>query len=397
VFRFVSSFGGGKKMKIVIAPDSFKESLSALEVAEAVERGFRMVFPEAEYVKVPMADGGEGTVQSLVDATGGRIVEVEVTGPLGEPVLAFFGLLGDGKTAVIEMAAASGLHLVPRDRRNPLVTTTRGTGELIRAALDAGANHLIIGLGGSATNDGGAGMVQALGGRLLDRDGRDIGPGGGALVDLQAIDLSELDPRLKSVRIDVACDVDNPLTGAKGASAIFGPQKGATPDMVAILDRNLAHYADMIRRELGKQVGDIPGAGAAGGLGAGLLAFLPAELKRGVDIVIETVQLAERVKGADLVITGEGRIDGQTVFGKTPIGVAKTAKRFGVPVIGIAGSLGDDSTAVLDHGIDALFTIVPGVVPLEQALEQAERYVTQTARHIASVYRLGQIGKTSSL
>lgn len=384
-------------MKIVIAPDSFKESLSALEVAEAVERGFRMVFPEAEYVKVPMADGGEGTVQSLVDATGGRIVEVEVTGPLGEPVLAFFGLLGDGKTAVIEMAAASGLHLVPRDRRNPLVTTTRGTGELIRAALDAGANHLIIGLGGSATNDGGAGMVQALGGRLLDRDGRDIGPGGGALADLQVIDLSELDPRLKSVRIDVACDVDNPLTGAKGASAIFGPQKGATPDMVAILDRNLAHYADMIRRELGKQVGDIPGAGAAGGLGAGLLAFLPAELKRGVDIVIETVQLAERVKGADLVITGEGRIDGQTVFGKTPIGVAKTAKRFGVPVIGIAGSLGDDSTAVLDHGIDALFTIVPGVVPLEQALEQAERYVTQTARHIASVYRLGQIGKTSSL
>jgi len=384
-------------MKIVIAPDSFKESLSALEVAEAVERGFRMVFPEAEYVKVPMADGGEGTVQSLVDATGGRIVEVEVTGPLGEPVLAFFGLLGDGKTAVIEMAAASGLHLVPRDRRNPLVTTTRGTGELIRAALDAGANHLIIGLGGSATNDGGAGMVQALGGRLLDRDGRDIGLGGGALADLQAIDLSELDPRLKSVRIDVACDVDNPLTGAKGASAIFGPQKGATPDMVAILDRNLAHYADMIRRELGKQVGDIPGAGAAGGLGAGLLAFLPAELKRGVDIVIETVQLAERVKGADLVITGEGRIDGQTVFGKTPIGVAKTAKRFGVPVIGIAGSLGDDSMAVLDHGIDALFTIVPGVVPLEQALEQAERYVTQTARHIASVYRLGQIGKTSSL
>ncbi|OQP06745.1 glycerate kinase [Geobacillus sp. 46C-IIa] len=383
-------------MKVVIAPDSFKESLSALEVAEAVERGFRTVFPEAEYVKVPMADGGEGTVQSLVDATGGRIVEVKVTGPLGEPVLAFFGLLGDGKTAVIEMAAASGLHLVPRDRRNPLVTTTRGTGELIRAALDAGATHLIIGLGGSATNDGGAGMVQALGGRLLDRDGRDIRSGGGALADLQAIDLSGLDPRLKSVRIDVACDVDNPLTGPKGAAAIFGPQKGATPDMVAILDRNLAHYADVIHRELGKQVGDIPGAGAAGGLGAGLLAFLPAELKRGVDIVIETVQLAERVKGADLVITGEGRIDGQTVFGKTPIGVAKTAKRFGVPVIGIAGSLGDDSAAVLDHGIDALFTIVPGVVSLEKALKDAEYYLSQAARHIASVYRLGQMEGTFS-
>ncbi|AWO74406.1 glycerate kinase [Geobacillus thermoleovorans] len=364
-------------MKIVIAPDSFKESLSALEVAEAVERGFRTVFPEGEYVKVPMADGGEGTVRSLVDATGGRIVETEVTGPLGEPVRAFFGLLGDGKTAVIEMAAASGLHLVPRDRRNPLVTTTRGTGELILAALDAGATHLIIGIGGSATNDGGAGMVQALGGRLLDEDGCDIGPGGGALADLHAIDLSGLDPRLGGVRIDVACDVDNPLTGPNGASAIFGPQKGATPDMVAVLDRNLAHYADVIRRDLGKQVGDIPGAGAAGGLGAGLLAFLPAELKRGVEIVIETVQLAERVKDADLVITGEGRIDGQTVFGKTPIGVAKTAKQFGVPVIGIA----------------ALFTIVPGVVPLEKALEQAEHYVTQTARHIASVYRLGQIGK----
>ncbi|MGG3894863.1 glycerate kinase [Geobacillus stearothermophilus] len=382
-------------MKVVIAPDSFKESLSALEVAEAVERGFRSVFPEAEYVKVPMADGGEGTVQSLVDATGGRIVEVNVTGPLGEPVRAFFGLLGDGKTAVIEMAAASGLHLVPRDRRNPLVTTTRGTGELIRAALDVGATHLIIGIGGSATNDGGAGMVQALGGRLLDEDGRDIGPGGGALAYLQSIDLSGLDPRLENVRIDVACDVDNPLTGPRGASAIFGPQKGATPDMVAVLDQNLTHYADVISRELGKQVGDIPGAGAAGGLGAGLLAFLPAELKRGVDIVIETVQLAERVKGADLVITGEGRIDGQTIFGKTPIGVARTAKQFGVPVIGIAGSLGDDSAVVLDHGIDALFTIVPGVIPLEKAFEQAEQYVTQTARYIASVYRLGQMKGTS--
>ncbi|WP_031406478.1 glycerate kinase [Geobacillus vulcani] len=383
-------------MRIVIAPDSFKESLSALEVAKAVERGFREVFPDAEYIKVPMADGGEGTVRSLVDATGGCIVETEVTGPLGEPVRAFFGLLGDGKTAVIEMAAASGLHLVPRDRRNPLVTTTRGTGELILAALDAGATHLIIGIGGSATNDGGAGMVQALGGRLLDRDGRDIGPGGGALADLHAIDLSGLDPRLASVRIDVACDVDNPLTGTNGASAIFGPQKGATPDMIAVLDRNLAHYADVIRRELGKQVGDIPGAGAAGGLGAGLLAFLPVKLKRGVEIVIETVQLAERVKDADLVITGEGRIDEQTVFGKTPIGVAKTAKQFGVPVIGIAGSLGDHSAVVLEHGIDALFTIVPGVVSLEKALEQAEHYVAQTARHIASVYRLGQMKGTSS-
>ncbi|QSB49220.1 glycerate kinase [Parageobacillus toebii] len=376
-------------MKVIIAPDSFKESLSALEVANAIEKGFRDIFPEAEYVKIPMADGGEGTVQSLVDATGGRIVKTEVTGPLGDRVQAFFGMLGDGKTAVIEMAAASGLHLVPSEKRNPLVTTTRGTGELILAALDEGAEHIIIGIGGSATNDGGAGMIQALGGRLLDRHGKEIGPGGGSLSELADIDLSGLDQRLKCVKIEVACDVDNPLTGPKGASAVFGPQKGATPEMVATLDNNLKHYADVIERVLGKQVKDIPGAGAAGGLGAGLLAFLEAKLKRGVEIVLETVNFHERIQGASLVITGEGRIDRQTIFGKTPIGVAKAAKRYNIPVIAIAGSVSDDSDVVRSYGIDALYSIVPGIIPIEKALANARYYVTQTARNIAAVYKIG--------
>ncbi|GLH63973.1 glycerate kinase [Parageobacillus sp. G301] len=376
-------------MKVIIAPDSFKESLSALEVANAIEKGFRDIFPEAEYVKIPMADGGEGTVQSLVDATGGRIVKTEVTGPLGDRVQAFFGMLGDGKTAVIEMAAASGLHLVPSEKRNPLVTTTRGTGELILAALDEGAEHIIIGIGGSATNDGGAGMIQALGGRLLNRHGQEIGPGGGSLSELADIDLSGLDQRLKCVKIEVACDVDNPLTGPKGASAVFGPQKGATPEMVVTLDKNLHHYADVIERVLGKQVKDIPGAGAAGGLGAGLLAFLDAKLKRGVEIVLETVNFHERIQGASLVITGEGRIDGQTIFGKTPIGVAKAAKQYNIPVIAIAGSVSDDSDVVRSHGIDALYSIVPGIIPLEKALANARYYVTQTARNIAAVYKIG--------
>lgn len=375
-------------MKIVIAPDSFKESLSALQVANAIEKGFRDIFPEAEYVKIPMADGGEGTVQALVDATGGKIVEKQVTGPLGEPVNAFFGLLGDGKTAVIEMAAASGLHLVPHKKRNPLIATTRGTGELIRAALDYGVTHMIIGIGGSATNDGGAGMVQALGGRLLDGDGQELAFGGGSLSRLAKIDISQLDPRLKHVRVEVACDVDNPLTGPQGASAVFGPQKGATPDMVRQLDENLQRYAEVIEQTLGKQV-NVPGAGAAGGLGAGLLAFLDAELKRGIDIVLEAVQFDRKVAGASLVITGEGRIDGQTIYGKTPVGVAKAAKKHRVPVIALAGSLSDDSDIVLQHGIDALYSIVPGVIPLSKALEQASDYVERTARHIAALLNIG--------
>ncbi|KAA9030630.1 glycerate kinase [Niallia endozanthoxylica] len=375
-------------MKIVIAPDSFKESLSALEVAESIEKGFKQVIPDAEYIKVPMADGGEGTVQSLVDATGGEIISKTVTGPLGEPVEAFFGILGNKTTAVIEMAAASGLHLVPAKKRNPLMTTTRGTGELIASALDYGVNHIIIGIGGSATNDGGAGMAKALGTHLLDKDGKEIGEGGASLVDLASINLSELDPRLETIKIEVACDVDNPLTGEKGASVIFGPQKGATQEMIVQLDKSLAHYAAIIERDLGKKINDVPGAGAAGGLGGGLLAFLPAELKRGVEIVIEATGLSQIVEDADMVITGEGKIDGQTIFGKTPIGVAKTAKKYGVPVVGIAGNVANDSHVVHEHGIDAIFSIVPGVVVLEDAFKHAGEYVERTAANIAAVFKM---------
>lgn len=374
-------------MKIVIAPDSFKESLSALEAANAIERGFKLVFPNAVYSKMPMADGGEGTVQSLVDATNGLIEERIVTGPLGEPVKAFFGLMGDGKTAVIEMAAASGLHLVPVENRNPLVTSTRGTGELISAALDLGVKNIIIGIGGSATNDGGAGMFQALGGRLLDELGNDIGSGGGALSHIVTIDLTGLDARLKDVQIEVACDVDNPLTGQRGASAIFGPQKGATPEMVDLLDKNLSHFADVAERAIGKSFRDIEGVGAAGGLGASLLAFLNADLKRGIHIVLNAVNFEDVVKDADLVITGEGRIDSQTVYGKTPIGVAKAAKKYGVPVIGLAGSLSQDSDVVYEHGIDALFSIVPGITTLPDAFEHAAHYMERTARNIAASMR----------
>ncbi|OCT10736.1 glycerate kinase [Paenibacillus pectinilyticus] len=374
-------------MKIVIAPDSFKESLTALEAANAIEQGFRQIFPNADYVKLPMADGGEGTVESLVAATNGSIIETIVTGPLGEPVKAFFGWLGDGTTVVIEMAAASGIHLVPADYRNPLVTTTRGTGELILAALDLGVSRLIIGLGGSATNDGGAGMIQALGGKLLDRYGAEIGHGGGALAELASIDLKNVDPRLRNIQIEVACDVNNPLTGLTGASAVYGPQKGATPEMVNQLEHNLAHFAEIYESTLQKSVRDIPGAGAAGGMGAALMAFLSADLKPGVDIVLETVHFDNIVKEADLVITGEGRIDAQTIYGKTPIGVARASKKYGIPVFALAGSISPDSDIVLRHGIDALFSIVPGVVTLPEAFEHASINMKQTARNIAAVLK----------
>lgn len=377
-------------MKIVIAPDSFKESLTALEAAQAIEKGMKKVLSEANYVKIPMADGGEGTVQSLVDATEGRIITKTVTGPLGEPVEAFFGISGDKKTAVIEMAAASGLHLVPVEKRNPLITTTRGTGELIIAALDYGIEHIIIGIGGSATNDGGAGMAKALGIKLLDSAGKVIEDGGGALAEIAAIDISTIDPRLASVRIEVACDVDNPLTGPRGASAIFGPQKGATPEMVQQLDANLGHYAEMIRKEVGTDIEQIAGAGAAGGLGGGLMAFLSAELKSGVDIVLEATKLEDQLKDADFVITGEGKIDGQTIFGKTPIGVAKTAKKHSIPVIAIAGSLGSDSHVVHEHGIDAVFSIVPGIVPLSDAFKNASVNVERLAANLAAVIKLSK-------
>ncbi|WP_297479947.1 glycerate kinase [uncultured Photobacterium sp.] len=377
-------------MKIIIAPDSYKESLTAMEVATAIEAGFRQVMPTAEYIKLPMADGGEGTVQSLVDASNGTIIEHAVTGPLGAQVNAFFGLMGDGKTAVIEMAAASGLQLVSPDLRNPMLTTSYGTGELILAALDHGVEHIIVGIGGSATNDGGIGMAQALGVQLLDSNGQALKFGGQALAQLATIDITTVDPRLANIKLEVACDVDNPLCGKKGASHIFGPQKGATPAMVAALDQHLAHYAAIIKRDLAIDVKDTAGAGAAGGMGAALLGLFNAQLRSGIEIVIDAVNLNEIIKDADLVITGEGRIDSQTIHGKTPIGVARTAKKYHKPVIGIAGCLSQDCGVVYDHGIDAVFSVVTAAMSLEQAFSNTAINIELTARNVAAMYCLNR-------
>lgn len=376
-------------MKIVIAPDSFKESLTAMAVANEIEAGFREFYPDAEYVKLPVADGGEGTVQAMIDASGGRRVNLQVSGPLGEPVDAFYGLMGDGATAVIEMAAASGLELVPTALRDPLRTSSYGTGQLIRNALDAGARRFVLGVGGSATNDGGAGMVQALGGRLLDAGGGELPLGGGALDRLQGIDLSGLDERIKDCVFDIACDVSNPLVGPQGASHIFGPQKGATPAMVEQLDANLRHYADVIERELGQQVADVPGAGAGGGIGAAMLVFLGGSLRPGSEIVTAAVGLDAAVADADLVITGEGRIDSQTIHGKTPVGVARVAQRHGKPVIAIAGCLAPGAAVVHGHGIAAVFSAVSRPCTVEQALAEAAQNVRSAARNVAAVLSLG--------
>jgi glycerate kinase len=376
-------------MKVVIAPDSFKGSLTALRAAEAMEIGLRRVFPSAEVEKVPMADGGEGTVQSLVDATGGMVIAERVLDPLGLEIDAQYGALGDGVTAVIEMAAASGLTLVPPDQRNPLATTTYGTGQLIQAALDRECRKLIIGIGGSATNDGGAGMAQALGTRLMTASGKQIKWGGGGLSDLVSIDDSELDPRLAETETVVACDVNNPLTGERGASHVYGPQKGATPEMVELLDANLAHFDKILRHDLGKSVGDIPGAGAAGGLGAGLLAFLNATLRSGVEIVMEATQLEQKFVGANLVITGEGQINFQTVFGKTPVGVATLAKTHNIPVIAIAGSISNDAGGVYDAGIDAMIDIVSEPMPLEVAIENAAPLIAAAAERAGRMVAIG--------
>ncbi|MFW0766820.1 glycerate kinase [Trabulsiella odontotermitis] len=376
-------------MKIVIAPDSYKESLSALAVATAIEQGFREIYPEAEYVKLPMADGGEGTVEVMITATQGRRVDVDVTGPLGDTVRGFYGISGDGQCAFIEMAAASGLEQVPVERRNPLKTTSWGTGELIRHALDAGVRQIIIGIGGSATNDGGAGMMQALGAQLLTADGQQIAHGGGALEKLDRIDIRHLDRRLATCQIDVACDVTNPLTGPEGATAVFGPQKGATEAMIAQLDRALERYARIIARDLDVDVLELEGGGAAGGLGAALYAFCGARLRQGIEIVTDALKLDEQVADADLVITGEGRIDSQTVHGKVPVGVARIATRHNVPVIGIAGSLTADVGVVHQHGIDAVFSVIYTICTLEEALAQAGDNVRMAARNIAAVLKIG--------
>ncbi len=378
-------------MRVVVAPDSYKGSLSALEVASAMERGILRVFPQAIVDKVPIADGGEGTVAALVEATNGKVMHSPVRAPLGETITAHWGMFGDGATAVIEMASASGLPLLLPDRRDVLNACTWGTGDLVRAALDAGAKTIIIGIGGSATNDGGMGFARALGAKFLDAKGNDLPPGGAALANLARIDLSDLDPRLAETEIRVACDVDNPLCGPRGASAVFGPQKGATPEYVARLDAALAHYATIAAAATGKpQVAEAPGAGAAGGLGAAFLYFSNATLAPGVGLVLQATNFDARVKNADLVFTGEGRTDFQTAFGKAPVGVAGAAKKYGKPVICLSGGLGDGATDVYAHGIDAVCSIAPGPISLEECQKNSATLVEDASERICRVISAGR-------
>lgn len=372
-------------MKIVIAPDSFKESMTALEAASAIEEGFKAVLPESDYVKIPMADGGEGTVQSIIDATGGSLKKLTVTGPLGEQLEGFYGLSGDKKIAVIEMAASSGLDKVAMDKRNPLLTTTLGFGELIKDALDEGVEEILLGIGGSATNDGGAGMIMSLGGKLLDTNSQPINPTGDGLKNLAHIDTSELHPRIKEVSIRVACDVDNPLTGEKGASYIYGPQKGGNQEQLEQLDQNLKHYAQVIRDLLGIDIEHIPGAGAAGGLGAGIMAFLDGRLERGGDLLVDMLDLKNHIKDADLVITGEGGINHQTIFGKTPIAVSRVSKAYSVPTIAFAGCLNKGYESIYGEGINAAFSIIPEFTSLDEALKNGYENLKNASMNCAKV------------
>lgn len=379
-------------MKIVIAPDSFKESLSAPEVAAAIARGWRQIFPQAQIVLRPMADGGEGTVEALLAAVGGERRECRVRGPLGAPVKAHWGWLGEA-TAVIEMAAASGLHWVPAAQRDARRACSYGTGELIRQALDGGARRIILGLGGSASNDGGAGLLRALGVRLLDAGGAELAPGGAALAALARLDLSGLDARLRQVRVEVAADVDNPLCGLRGASRVFGPQKGASPAQVVELDAALEHYARLTATTLGVDHSQFPGAGAAGGLGFAARAFLQAEFRAGIELVAELSGLAEALQGASLLITGEGRLDAQSLHGKAPIGVARIAKAAGVPVLALAGSLGEGYQGVYAAGIEAAFSLAPGPISLEQACARTATELEARSADLARLWRLAQAAR----
>jgi glycerate kinase len=354
-----------------------------------MEQGILTVFSDATVKKMPIADGGEGTVEALVTATGGRIIRENVTGPSGQTLEAFWGILGDGETAVIEMAAASGLTLIADSKRDPRFTTSYGTGQLIKAALDHGLCKLIIGIGGSATNDGGAGMAQALGVRFHDKSGEELPIGGLALSDLAAIDLTGLDSRLDACRIFVACDVDNPLCGQRGASAVFGPQKGATPETVAALDAALSHYALIAMAATGKNIADYPGAGAAGGLGAGLLFFTNARLKPGIEIVLDAIGFESAVKQAHLVITGEGCTDFQTAYGKAPVGVAKIAAQYHVPTVCLSGGLGPDYNTVLSHGVRALMSIPPGPMTLEDCLANAPVLIREATARLCQMIAVG--------
>ena len=379
----------GAIVKIVISPQTFKGSISALDAAQAMQSGVLRVVPDAETVIVPVADGGDGTLETLVEGSGGEIKSVEVQGPLGERNEALWGAMGDGVTAMIEMARTSGLALVPLDSRDPLHSTTYGLGEAILAALDEGFRQFIVGIGGSATNDAGAGMAQALGVRLLDSDGSELGHGGAPLTNLDRIDISGIDPRVNKSSFAVACDVTNPLTGPEGASAVYGPQKGATPEMVERLDSALCHLAEVVKRDLQVDVEHVQGAGAAGGLGGGMLAFLNADLRPGVDIVMDAVGIDEALEGADLVLVGEGEVDFQTVYNKAPIGVARRAKRLDIPVVSVSGGLGEGYKTVHDHGIDAAVAIPSAPMNLDESSERASELIANAAEQVMRLIRVG--------
>lgn len=369
-------------MKIIIAPDSFKDSLSATDAAHAMAAGFAEALPEAEIVCIPMADGGEGTLLAVLAARRGELRRSSVSGPLGAPVMAHWGWLPETRTAVIEMAEASGIQLVEPGSRNACYSSSYGTGELICTALDAGALKIVLAIGGSATNDGGSGMMRALGLGLYGQSGAPLGQGGAALSDLGFVDVKGLDVRLQGVQFEIAADVDNPLCGVHGASQIFGPQKGATPEEVMVLDDALANFADHVSRAVGKDDREFPGSGAAGGMGYAAKSFLNASFRPGVEVVSELVQLATAVRGASLVVTGEGRFDRQTLRGKTPFGVAQIAKQANVPVVVIAGTLGTGYEELYEHGVLAAFSLADGPLSLEQACSDAKRLLRQRARDI---------------
>ena len=373
-------------MKILIAPDSFKGSLSSIEVCKAVEEGIRQVNPQCEIIALPIADGGEGTLEAMSYATDGELITMTCSNPIGEPIESKYSISGDGKTAILEMAKASGLYLITQSQRNPYITTTYGVGEQIKDALDRGCRNFVVGIGGSATNDGGVGMLQALGFSFLDGEGKEIPRGGLALGKLAKIVSSNKDPRLDECTFKVACDVDNTLCGPKGASHVFGPQKGATPEMVKLLDESLKNYAQIIKQDLGKEVLDIKGGGAAGGLGTAFVAFLNAELVSGVSLILDSLNFTQKLQGIDLVITGEGQMDEQTAYGKVPMGVAQRAKELGIPVVALVGSIKGDMTNMYKLGITSIFSIVNKPMTLEEAMDNAYDLVVQTARGVMGLF-----------
>lgn len=377
-------------MKVLIAIDSFKGSLTSLEAAESFECGVKKIYPDAEVIKISLADGGEGTVEALVTDSCGEIVELEVNDPLMRKIKSFYGILGDQKTAIIEMAAASGLPLLSLEERNPMETSTFGTGELIKDAIKKGCREFIIGIGGSATNDCGIGMLNALGYRFLDKDNKELKPIGKNLIEIKKIDDSKKIKELEECNFLIACDVDNPLYGPKGAAEVYSRQKGASEEMVKELDFGTKHFSNILKINLGKEIAVIAGSGAAGGLGGGFLGFLNAELKSGIEIIVELIKLKEKMTGADLVITGEGRIDFQTIMGKTPVGVSKIAKSLGIPVIAVAGSVGDDSEEVHKYGIDAVFSIMNSPISLKEAMikENAKKMMEKSAMEIMRVIKV---------